>query len=82
MIDRRYVIHTCPECQGRFTERRQVKYCSDACRAKAVRRRNAEYERRVKRPPHLYRKKKLAEGEIQLELALDSTRTVEYEKAS
>lgn len=78
----RLAIRNCPECRKPFSGPRQLKYCSDPCRAGAKKKQNAEYERRVKRPPHLYRKKKLAEGEIQLEFALDSPRTDMYEKAS
>ena len=67
-MNRRRIVITCSECQTRFNGPRNAKYCGDLCKAKVKKRRNAEYERRVKRPPHLYRKKKAQVDEVQLEL--------------
>lgn len=64
----------CRECKKpKVHGSRLLKYCSDECR-KAVRHRyNVAYERRVKRPPHKYRKKKV-ENHGQLEFSFDSVR--------
>jgi hypothetical protein len=78
----RLAIHVCPECSVRFTDVRKVKYCSKKCRAAVKKRQDAAYERKVKRPPHLYREKKTILDEEQLELPLDSPRTDVYEEAS
>jgi hypothetical protein len=78
----RFIVRSCPECKRPFSAARGTKYCSDPCKNEAKKRQNAEYERRVKRPPHLYRKKKLAPDQMQYELPLDNPRTDVYKKAS
>jgi len=64
----RYAVRPCPECQKPFSALRFIKYCGDECRTTAKKRQNAAYERRVKRPPHLYRKKNAASDEMQLDM--------------
>ena len=74
----RFATRPCPECQRPFSAVRLIKYCCDECRGEAKKKQNAAYERRVKRPPHLYRKKKTTSDENQL----DMFRTDAYEEAS
>lgn len=78
----RLFTRPCAHCKKLFFGKRVLKYCGEDCRKLVAKAQNADYERRVKRPAHLYRKKKLAATEFQFELALDSVREVPYKEAS